>query len=385
MHIVQDLLDKKPIQLTDKTRVTIAYTYSAPLTSTEKILMDTDASEDNLILLNVMGERTDEYEKTRMNHENRYQATREAFINNPFIFVSKLNLDELETSKDLLDFNNHLLSYYTRGTLSNKLYIAVDDNTMYLEIFESMKELSDNELVLKLIPTSLSSLILGDPDKYWDEIYATYKRFFRTVVSIVGASSGGKSTLAKNLSNEFNGLVNSEYIRHYNNNNHRYINESNYSARDYMSIISGQLAWSEEILNSNSDEKVVFLDTCPVVTKSYVELSQDSFSLKDFDTLRGMTEIATMWSKNNVELFIEVPYDTEFVTDGLRDGHYADTREEIHKSINQDIYRLGRGESSDLVYLNTGSFDSNTQMAKELVQELLSKPTKLQPLTRGRW
>ena len=117
----------------------------------------------------------------------------------------------------------------------------------------------------------------------------------------------------------------------------------------------------------------------------YVELSQDSFSLKDFDTLRGMTEIATMWSKNNVELFIEVPYDTEFVTDGLRDGHYADTREEIHKSINQDIYRLGRGESSDLVYLNTGSFDSNTQMAKELVQELLSKPTKLQPLTRGRW
>lgn len=385
MHIVQDLLDKKPIQLTDKTRVTIAYTYSAPLTSTEKILMDTDASEDNLILLNVMGERTDEYEKTRMNHENRYQATREAFINNPFIFVSKLNLDELETSKDLLDFNNHLLSYYTRGTLSNKLYIAVDDNTMYLEIFESMKELSDNELVLKLIPTSLSSLILGDPDKYWDEIYATYKRFFRTVVSIVGASSGGKSTLAKNLSNEFNGLVNSEYIRHYNNNNHRYINESNYSARDYMSIISGQLAWSEEILNSNSDEKVVFLDTCPVVTKSYVELSQDSFSLKDFDTLRGMAEIATMWSKNNVELFIEVPYDTEFVTDGLRDGHYADTREEIHKYINQDIYRLGRGESSDLVYLNTGSFDSNTQMAKELVQELLSKPTKLQPLTRGRW
>lgn len=385
MHIVQDLLGKKPIQLTDKTRVTIAYTYSAPLTSTEKILMDTDASEDNLILLNVMGERTDEYEKTRMNHENRYQATREAFINNPFIFVSKLNLDELETSKDLLDFNNHLLSYYTRGTLSNKLYIAVDDNTMYLEIFESMKELSDNELVLKLIPTSLSSLILGDPDKYWDEIYATYKRFFRTVVSIVGASSGGKSTLAKNLSNEFNGLVNSEYIRHYNNNNHRYINESNYSARDYMSIISGQLAWSEEILNSNSDEKVVFLDTCPVVTKSYVELSKDSFSLKDFDTLRGMTEIATMWSKNNVELFIEVPYDTEFVTDGLRDGHYADTREEIHKYINQDIYRLGRGESSDLVYLNTGSFDSNTQMAKELVQELLSKPTKLQPLTRGRW
>ena len=126
MHIVQDLLDKKPIQLTDKTRVTIAYTYSAPLTSTEKILMDTDASEDNLILLNVMGERTDEYEKTRMNHENRYQATREAFINNPFIFVSKLNLDELETPKDLLDFNNHLLSYYTRGTLSNKLYIAVD-------------------------------------------------------------------------------------------------------------------------------------------------------------------------------------------------------------------------------------------------------------------
>ena len=385
MHIVQDLLGKKPIQLTDKTRVTIAYTYSAPLTSTEKILMDTDASEDNLILLNVMGERTDEYEKTRMNHENRYQATREAFINNPFIFVSKLNLDELETSKDLLDFNNHLLSYYTRGTLSNKLYLAVDDNTMYLEIFESMKELSDNELVLKLIPTSLSSLILGDPDKYWDEIYATYKRFFRTVVSIVGASSGGKSTLAKNLSNEFNGLVNSEYIRHYNNNNHRYINESNYSARDYMSIISGQLAWSEEILNSNSDEKVVFLDTCPVVTKSYVELSKDSFSLKDFDTLRGMTEIATMWSKNNVELFIEVPYDTEFVTDGLRDGHYADTREEIHKYINQDIYRLGRGESSDLVYLNTGSFDSNTQMAKELVQELLSKPTKLQPLTRGRW
>ena len=385
MHIVQDLLDKKPIQLTDKTRVTIAYTYSAPLTSTEKILMDTDASEDNLILLNVMGERTDEYEKTRMNHENRYQATREAFINNPFIFVSKLNLDELETSKDLLDFNNHLLSYYTRGTLSNKLYLAVDDNTMYLEIFESMKELSENELVLKLIPTSLSSLILGDPDKYWDEIYATYKRFFRTVVSIVGASSGGKSTLAKNLSNEFNGLVNSEYIRHYNNNNHRYINESNYSARDYMSIISGQLAWSEEILNSNSDEKVVFLDTCPVVTKSYVELSKDSFSLKDFDTLRGMTEIATMWSKNNVELFIEVPYDTEFVTDGLRDGHYADTREEIHKYINQDIYRLGRGESSDLVYLNTGSFDSNTQMAKELVQELLSKSTKLQPLTRGRW
>lgn len=385
MHIVQDLLGKKPIQLTDKTRVTIAYTYSAPLTSTEKILMDTDASEDNLILLNVMGERTDEYEKTRMNHENRYQATREAFINNPFIFVSKLNLDELETPKDLLDFNNHLLSYYTRGTLSNKLYLAVDDNTMYLEIFESMKELSDNELVLKLIPTSLSSLILGDSDKYWDEIYATYKRFFRTVVSIVGASSGGKSTLAKNLSNEFNGLVNSEYIRHYNNNNHRYINESNYSARDYMSIISGQLAWSEEILNSNSDEKVVFLDTCPVVTKSYVELSKDSFSLKDFDTLRGMTEIATMWSKNNVELFIEVPYDTEFVTDGLRDGHYADTREEIHKFINQDIYRLGRGESSDLVYLNTGSFDSNTQMAKELVQELLSKPTKLQPLTRGRW
>lgn len=385
MHIVQDLLDKKPIQLTDKTRVTIAYTYSAPLTSTEKILMDTDANEDNLILLNVMGERTDEYEKTRMNHENRYQATREAFINNPFIFVSKLNLDELETPKDLLDFNNHLLSYYTRGTLSNKLYLAVDDNTMYLEIFESMKELSENELVLKLIPTSLSSLILGDPDKYWDEIYATYKRFFRTVVSIVGASSGGKSTLAKNLSNEFNGLVNSEYIRHYNNNNHRYINESNYSARDYMSIISGQLAWSEEILNSNSDEKVVFLDTCPVVTKSYVELSQDSFSLKDFDTLRGMTEIATIWSKNNVELFIEVPYDTEFVTDGLRDGHYADTREEIHKYINQDIYRLGRGESSDLVYLNTGSFDSNTQMAKELVQELLSKPTKLQPLTRGRW
>ena len=385
MYIVQDLLGKKPIQLTDKTRVTIAYTYSAPLTSTEKILMDTDASEDNLILLNVMGERTDEYEKTRMNHENRYQATREAFINNPFIFVSKLNLDELETPEDLLDFNNHLLSYYTRGTLSNKLYIAVDDNTMYLEIFESMKELSDNELVLKLIPTSLSSLILGDPDKYWDEIYATYKRFFRTVVSIVGASSGGKSTLAKNLSNEFNGLVNSEYIRHYNNNNHRYINESNYSARDYMSIISGQLAWSEEILNSNSDEKVVFLDTCPVVTKSYVELSQDSFSLKDFDTLRGMAEIATMWSKNNVELFIEVPYDTEFVTDGLRDGHYADTREEIHKYINQDIYRLGRGESSDLVYLNTGSFDSNTQMAKELVQELLSKPTKLQPLTRGRW
>lgn len=385
MHIVQDLLDKKPIQITDKTRVTIAYTYSAPLTSTEKILMDTDANEDNLILLNVMGERTDEYEKTRMNHENRYQATREAFINNPFIFVSKLNLDELETPKDLLDFNNHLLSYYTRGTLSNKLYLAVDDNTMYLEIFESMKELSENELVLKLIPTSLSSLILGDPDKYWDEIYATYKRFFRTVVSIVGASSGGKSTLAKNLSNEFNGLVNSEYIRHYNNNNHRYINESNYSARDYMSIISGQLAWSEEILNSNSDEKVVFLDTCPVVTKSYVELSQDSFSLKDFDTLRGMTEIATIWSKNNVELFIEVPYDTEFVTDGLRDGHYADTRKEIHKYINQDIYRLGRGESSDLVYLNTGSFDSNTQMAKELVQELLSKPTKLQPLTRGRW
>ncbi len=379
--LIADLLTKTPYPLTEDTKVVIMIDTFAPLTVTDWKRIN-HLSHSQPVFLFVSNSSKTLIDYTRMTHEARYQAVREAFIDSKNIFVTKLNTStDLNTALIMNFISNH-----TTGVLNSYLHHLVyltPDSDVYSTLQKPLQSELTHTHIFSITEdeNTLRSQINRDPFGMWEYIHPTFKRFYRKVVSIVGASSGGKSTLAKHLAGVFNGKANSEYIRHYNNHNHRYINESNYSARDYLSIISGQLAWSEQLLNTTEDVKVVFLDTCPVVTDSYVQLSKSNFSETDYQTLLGMTSIAKQWSKNNVDLFLEVPYDTEFVSDGFRDGHYAETRKVIHDIIHFSLTSLDR--LGAYKYLDGDSFEQNDRIAEHIVEDIL-KPInfRLQPLCK---
>lgn len=380
-QLIADLLTKTPYPLTKDTKAVIMIDTFAPLTVSDWKRIN-HLSHNQPVFLYVSNSSNPRIEQSRMTHELRYQAVREAFIDSKNIFVTKLDTQTDLNTTSIINF----ISNHTAGVLNsdlNHLIYLTPDSDVYSTLQEPLQlELRHAHIfALTQDENTLRSQIDRDPFGMWEYIHPTFKRFYRKVVSIVGASSGGKSTLAKHLAGVFNGKANSEYIRHYNNHNHRYINESNYSARDYLSIISGQLAWSEQLLNTTEDVKVVFLDTCPVVTDSYVQLSKSNFSETDYQTLLGMTSIAKQWSKNNVDLFLEVPYDTEFVSDGFRDGHYAETRKVIHDIIHFSLTSLDR--LGDYKYLDGDSFEQNDRIAEHIVEDILEPSNfRLQPLCK---
>lgn len=379
--LITDLLTKTPYPLTKDTKSVIMIDTFAPLTVSDWKRIN-HLSHNQPVFLYVSNSSNPYIEQSRMTHELRYQAVREAFIDSKNIFVTKLDTQFDLNPTTILNFIYSHVTGVLNTSLHHLVYLTPDS-----DVYSTLQKPLQLELTRSYIfaltkdENTLGSQINQDPFGMWEYIHPTFKRFYRKVVSIVGASSGGKSTLAKHLAGVFNGKANSEYIRHYNNHNHRYINESNYSARDYLSIISGQLAWSEQLLNTTEDIKVVFLDTCPIVTDSYVQLSKSNFSKTDYKTLLGMTSIAKQWSKNNVDLFLEVPYNTEFVSDGLRDGHYAETRKVIHDIIHFSISSLNR--LGDYEYLDGGSFEHNDLLAERLVDNLLEPSNfRLQPLCK---
>lgn len=302
----------------------------------------------------------------KMNLDSRYQSLRQRFKDIEDIRVSMIKLDDLMINPK--EFKKVLDSI--RDT-----YIVNKDIEFETEYFYSESKWSDmfnNDFGMS--KANLSTFLHNEgvymsPMDNWETIDPTFKRYFRKVVSVVGASSGGKSTLARYLSHLFGDLQSKEFIRSYNNNLHRFIDERKYTARDYLSIITGQLTVSENALASNSDAKVVFLDTCPIVSDAYIRLSKNSFSEEDYKTLLGMTKIAKDWSKKNVDLYIEVPYNTEFVLDGLRNGHFEKTREIIHEYINQNVKELGQEDK--IYYLDGKSYEENKDLALKKVEELL--------------
>jgi len=173
-----------------------------------------------------------------------------------------------------------------------------------------------------------------------------------TKIVLLGPESSGKSTLALELAEFFNGCYVKEYARDY-------LNEINrdYAESDLLKIAKGQIDLEKRIENKCSDigKELIFFDTDMTVLKIWSE----------FKFGQCHPWIISQYREREYDLYLLTYPDLEWVPDPLREN--PDDREKIFELYLDDL------QKRELKYkIIRGSGSYRTQYAIKAVKEVLS-------------
>lgn len=307
-------------------------------------LINKSEKENDLTIVIVSGYKEDRAEKIGMPLIERFQRIREEFSENKNVFVALLDekihkeFDDLKGLSEYKESVLQIIDCYTtkRPTVINN-YVG---DKAYKPILEKAYPDFNTILVDRESKESIdisATKILTDPYKYWDYICPSFYGYFRKVILIIGASSTGKTTLSKNLAKEFKANWVQEVGRTYTE-GWRHTIESLINSRDYMAFIDGQLDSNETALWDKKDKsKYLFIDTDGLVTRTYLKLGLEEMDSKYREALITLSELSVNWTKNNVDLILVTPYNTEFVMDGSRDGHLDKFRKDYFNLLMEQV------------------------------------------------
>lgn len=168
------------------------------------------------------------------------------------------------------------------------------------------------------------------------------------IIAITGAESTGKSTLAKQLSDSYNGIIIPEFAREYIENLHR-----KYTYSDVEFIAKQQVGSLHEAKKRNTT--FIFLDTWLIITKVWFELvyqKEPKWLLPELE-------------QTKIDLFLLCDTDLPWIADNVRENG-GENRLLIQKKYIEFL------EKYNLKYeLISGNNKTRFKSAKLKIEELL--------------
>ena len=246
---------------------------------------------------------------------------------------------------------------------------------------EALENESTDEV--HLVDTSLYPVtgqnIRNDALRYFNAIALPFRRAFTKKVLVLGAPSGGKTTLVKDLAKLYSCPYSFEYSRQYQEGSN--VNDFELDGMDYQRLVTGQFQLNRDTIADPASQGMAILDTDVMVTKVYARLGAE-----DVDYAITPEEYAIVEQSANAfiarqlwDLILVVPPTLKYVDDGYRNMEFAEDAflttihemmlEEIESSGNLDkvvmLDAKGIGEKDEFSYY------ARYKQAKEAIDELM--------------
>ena len=246
---------------------------------------------------------------------------------------------------------------------------------------EALENESTDEV--HLVDTSLYPVtgqnIRNDALRYFNAIALPFRRAFTKKVLVLGAPSGEKTTLVKDLAKLYSCPYSFEYSRQYQEESN--VNDFELDGMDYQRLVTGQFQLNRDTIADPASQGMAILDTDVMVTKVYARLGAE-----DVDYAITPEEYAIVEQSANAfiarqlwDLILVVPPTLKYVDDGYRNMEFSEDAflttihemmlEEIESSGNLDkvvmLDAKGIGEKDEFSYY------ARYKQAKEAIDELM--------------
>ena len=246
---------------------------------------------------------------------------------------------------------------------------------------EALENESTDEV--HLVDTSLYPVtgqnIRNDALRYFNAIALPFRRAFTKKVLVLGAPSGGKTTLVKDLAKLYSCPYSFEYSRQYQEESN--VNDFELDGMDYQRLVTGQFQLNRDTIADPASQGMAILDTDVMVTKVYARLG-----VEDVDYAITPEEYAIVEQSANAfiarqlwDLILVVPPTLKYVHDGYRNMEFSEDSflTTIHEMMLEEIARSGNldkvvmldakgiGEKDEFSYY------ARYKQAKEAIDELM--------------
>ena len=155
-------------------------------------------------LVIVAGSQQDAGEQAGMKHTKRYRYVSEHFKNDPLVIVDSLDETDLSTPEAWVDALDGFWATHVAAGAERRLYLLDDE---HISRFQAGHQDADGQQAARLAPCQLPASepeIRANPLAHWDLIAPPFRRFFTRNVLVMGAASGGKTTLVEDLGKLYN-------------------------------------------------------------------------------------------------------------------------------------------------------------------------------------
>ena len=342
------------------------------------------ASSNGEAIVIVSGYDGDRGDKVGLPLERRFRYMREAFNDEPEIYVAKINENNIPKYVDTVvngwpQWADLFVETVRSGVVDRDakhvftVYTGDDDYIPWLERLLPERALPNEEwVVCKLdrsrIPVS-ATMIREDPYEHWNLINRVFRRAFTKKVLVIGSASTGKSTLVRRLARSISAPFSEEYARTFEEKAN--IDDDELTVADYVSFFEGQDRANCTEVKSPANQGIVFFDTDAVVTKTYATMYLPPEDKEKWEQVSEM-----FIAREDPDLILVIPPITEYVDDGCRAMDWADSRYDFHKLLMENVEAAGFADR--VVMLDDagsrgdeGGFYARYIHAKKAIQERL--------------
>ena len=344
-----------------------------------EVILEAKKENDGCVVI-VCGQEGDFGEPFGLDVYRRFRYMRELFADDNQIYVvmaAGQGIPQKETEwESWLEIINLKIADSLQHSDAQKIWYT--GKTTQAEALEN--ESTDE---VHLVDTSLYPVtgqnIRNDALRYFNAIALPFRRAFTKKVLVLGAPSGGKTTLVKDLAKLYSCPYSFEYSRQYQEESN--VNDFELDGMDYQRLVTGQFQLNRDTIADPASQGMAILDTDVMVTKVYARLGAE-----DVDYAITPEEYAIVEQSANAfiarqlwDLILVVPPTLKYVDDGYRNMEFSEDAflttihemmlEEIERSGNLDkvvmLDAKGIGEKDEFSYY------ARYKQAKEAIDELM--------------
>ena len=344
-----------------------------------EVILEAKKENDGCVVI-VCGQEGDFGEPFGLDVYRRFRYMRELFADDNQIYVvmaAGQGIPQKETDwESWLQIINLKIADSLQHSDAQKIWYT--GKTTQAEALEN--ESTDE---VHLVDTSLYPVtgqnIRNDALRYFNAIALPFRRAFTKKVLVLGAPSGGKTTLVKDLAKLYSCPYSFEYSRQYQEESN--VNDFELDGMDYQRLVTGQFQLNRDTIADPASQGMAILDTDVMVTKVYARLGAE-----DVDYAITPEEYAIVEQSANAfiarqlwDLILVVPPTLKYVDDGYRNMEFSEDAflttihemmlEEIESSGNLDkvvmLDAKGIGEKDEFSYY------ARYKQAKEAIDELM--------------